>query len=98
MTPELLISTDDFCTHYSVDYAFLTSLKEQGLIEVQMEGDTQFIALEELHKIEKLIRMHYEMDINIEGIDAIFNLLQKVSLMQEEIRFLKNKLSNYEKL
>lgn len=98
MQKDQLISTDDFCTHYSVDHSFITSLQDQGLIRLRSEDNVQFIHIEELHLIEKLVRFHYDMDINIEGIDAIFNLLQKVTTMHEEILFLRNKLRNYEEL
>jgi hypothetical protein len=42
--------------------------------------------------------LHYELHINIEGIDAIYNLLKQVELLQLEIRTLKNKLNSYEDL
>jgi hypothetical protein len=46
--------------------------------------------------IEKMIRMHHELDINIEGIDTIFNLLKKIETLQEELIITKNKLRVYE--
>ena len=90
------ISTNDFCTHYNVDYTFICKLHDQGLLHLHAENNNNYLDIEELNSIEKLIRLHYEMDINVEGIDAIFNLLQKVSSMQTEITSLKNKLRLYE--
>ena len=43
-----------------------------------------------------MIRLHYELDINIEGIDAISHLLQRVDQLQDELRIMKNRLSRYE--
>jgi hypothetical protein len=40
--------------------------------------------------------MHHELDINIEGIDTIFNLLKKIETLQEELIITKNKLKLYE--
>ncbi|MFT5306794.1 MAG: hypothetical protein ACI89M_002321 [Chitinophagales bacterium] len=36
------------------------------------------------------------MDLNIEGIDVVFNLLQKVETMQNELTQWQNKLRFYE--
>lgn len=93
-----MISTIEFCNHYSVEYQFISSLQQQGLIRLQLLDEKEYIDMDELQKIERLVRLHYEMDINIEGIDAISNLLQKVASMHEEIIFLKNKLRNYEEI
>ena len=43
-----------------------------------------------------MIRMHYELDINLEGIDAISNLLERVEEMQHEMTRLQNRLRFYE--
>lgn len=94
--PQQLISTDEFCTHYKVEYSFISALQNYGLIEVTTIDHNSFIDHEHLQKIEKLIRLHYDLDINIEGIEAITYLLNRVNNMQAEIIELKNKLSLYE--
>ncbi len=94
--PEHLISTDDFCTHYKVEYAFINALQQQGLIEIVTINQHSFIDHDHIRNVEKLVRLHYDLDINIEGIEAITYLLNRVKDMQEEIRVLKNKLSIYE--
>ena len=40
--------------------------------------------------------MHQELDVNIEGIDVVFNLLQKIDTLQKELTALKNRLNLYE--
>ena len=46
--------------------------------------------------LEKLVRLHYHLDINVEGIDAITNLLQRMANMHHEILQLKSRLQLYE--
>jgi hypothetical protein len=43
-------------------------------------------------EIEWLARLRYEMDINLEGIEAISHILQRVGSLQDEITSLKNQL------
>ena len=93
---ENLISTDDFCSHYKVEYTFINSLKEHGLIEITTIDQHSFINHDHLKNIEKLFRLHYDLDINLEGIEAITYLLNRVKNMEEEIICLRNKLSLYE--
>ena len=94
--PEHLISTDEFCTHYKVEYSFIDSLQQHGLIEITTIDEHSFIDHDHLKNVEKLVRLHYDLDINLEGIEAITYLLNRVKDMQDEIIALKNKLSIYE--
>ena len=94
--PGQLISTDDFCTHYKVEYSFISSLQQNGLIEIITINQNSFIDHDHLKNVERLVRLHYDLDINLEGIEAITYLLNKVKNMQDEIISLKNRLRVYE--
>ncbi len=96
METDNLISVQQFCIHHNVEFAFINSLNEYGLIEVTTVEETQYIYKGQLKDLEKMIRMHYELDINIEGIDAISHLLNMVDDLHTELTSLKNKLRLYE--
>lgn len=49
-----------------------------------------------LNDLEKIARLHYYLDINIEGIDTVINLLNRINDMQDEISLLWNRLKLYE--
>ncbi|XMO87431.1 chaperone modulator CbpM [Algibacter sp. AS12] len=91
-----LISIQQFCTHYNVPVKFINALQEYELIEITITNNQDYLKTNQLNAIEKMMRMHYDLDINFEGIDVIYNLLKQVELLQEEVRILKNKLSAYE--
>ena len=91
-----LISIQQFCTHYRIPISFITSLNEFELIEIITIQETQCIHKTQIKDIEKLIRLHFELDINLEGMDAVYNLLKQVESLQEEIVELTNKLKFYE--
>ena len=96
MQNEELIPASEFCNRYNIEYTFITSLQQSGLLQVTTIEQDGFIPYSELHKLEKLIRLHYELEINLEGIEAITYLLQKVEAMQSEISYLRSKLGLYE--
>jgi len=43
-----------------------------------------------------MLRLHYDLNINLEGIDAVTSLLKQISNLQQELLAVKNKLSLYE--
>ncbi|MGB8190937.1 MAG: chaperone modulator CbpM [Chitinophagaceae bacterium] len=92
MEEEQLIPADMICTHHNIQYAFIHSLGNAGLIEVSMVEGKAFVHPGQLSDLEKFICFHHELDINMEGIEAIAGLLQRMHDMQEEISLLKVKL------
>lgn len=96
MQNEELIAANEFCSHYNIEYSFISSLQQSGLIEVTTVQETGFIPASELQKLERLVRLHYELDINLEGIEAITSMLQRMEHMQQEIKALQNRLRFYE--
>jgi len=91
-----LIAANEFCIYHNVEMSFIFSLQHAGLIPVVVEEEKVFIPASELPQLEKLTRLHYEMDINLEGIETISHLLQRMKDMQQEMKQLKTKLGFYE--
>ena len=94
-TTEMII-LDEFCANHHVEVSFVRSLEEHGLIETIIVNETLCIQENELPKLERIIRLHQELNINSEGIDAIINLLKRIENMQNEIIELRNKLNFHE--
>ncbi|HEY0680630.1 MAG TPA: chaperone modulator CbpM [Chitinophagaceae bacterium] len=94
MEQDQLIPVDIICTHHKIEYTFIDSLNAAGLIEVSSMEGRQFVHPSQLNELEKFICFHYDLDINLEGIEAIANILQKLQSMQDEISVLKSKLRN----
>lgn len=91
-----LISTTDFCTWHEVENTFIHSLGDAGLIEITVIDKGEFIPETQLQRLEKLVRLHHELDINLAGIEAITHLLDRVENLHQEMRTLKNRLRLYE--
>lgn len=91
-----LISIEEICKHYDIPKSFIQSLEEIELIKTTTLKKTQYIEITYVKNIEKMIRLHYELNINIEGLDVVNNLLEQVTQLQEEIHELKNRLKVYE--
>ena len=91
MENEDLIPANDFCLYHNIEYSFIHSLNDSGLITVTSVEHSEYIPLTEMQKLEKFVRMHYDLDINLEGIETINYLLEKIEKMQGELLELKNR-------
>ena len=83
---------------YEVEESFIESLHEVGLIQVVVSNEEKFIEYDELSDFEQFIRWYYEMDINVEGIDALRHVLEKVKSLQTEIDLLRSELHFYKSI
>jgi hypothetical protein len=93
-TMENLIAITTICTYQEVEYTFINSLSEAGLLRLEVVDQTPYLPESDLQKLEKMIRLHDELEINVAGIEAITHLLERVEQMQEELRVLKNRIGN----
>ncbi|HUZ61999.1 MAG TPA: chaperone modulator CbpM [Hanamia sp.] len=87
-----LIPAKDFCIYHNIEYSFISSLEESGLISITSVEHSSYIPADEIQKLEKFVRLHYDLDINLEGIETINHLLEKIEDMQREMLQLKNAL------
>jgi hypothetical protein len=96
MQRDYLIEVTRFCANHNIEVSFISSLHKNGLIEITNIEESLYIDPAQLLQLEKIVRLYYEMDINLEGIETINFLLQRMESMHNEIILLKNKLRLYE--
>jgi chaperone modulatory protein CbpM len=96
MKEENLILLSEFAISLGVDTAFFLTLEERGLINIIRIEQEIYIDIFELPRLEKIIRLHGELEINVEGIEAITHLLERIENLQNEIVSLENRLRLYE--
>ena len=96
MQKEDLIPANEFCASHHLEFSFIHTLHQYGLVEITTIEQTAYLPVSQLPQAERIARLHNELGINMEGIDAIKHLLQRVEEMQHEIARLKDKLSLYE--
>ena len=93
-----LISIQQFSKHYNVPVSFIKALYDYELVDITISDSENYLRTNQLNDVEKMMRLHYDLKINLEGIDAICNLLKQVESLQSEITTLRNKLNFYEEL
>lgn len=96
MQTELII-VSEYCHKCHIDPSFIDLLQDGGLIEVRTEEGERYLLLSQLPDVERYSRMYYELSINMEGIDAIHHILERMDMMRRELHFLRNQLHIYKR-
>ena len=96
MEAENIMPASAFCMHHNIELSFINSLRDYGMIETVVIEEQLFFPMTELERLEKIVHLHYELDINLEGIETITHLLQRMNEMREQIIQLTNRLKVYE--
>ncbi len=96
MKKETYILIQQYCETTSVEPEFIDRLLDYGLIKHIERGNQPAIHETELPIIERMARLHYDLDINLEGLQVIAHMREKMLQMQDELKNLERKLKRFE--
>ena len=85
------ISREELVKIYDIEISFFDSLEEFGLLNPQKENDITYLLYDDLPAFEKFTNWHYDLDVNLPGLEIIHQLLTKLENLQNE----NKKLSRY---
>lgn len=86
----------EYTQQTNLEPAFFIQLEESGLIDIQIIDGEKLFPSSQLTDLEKYARMYYDLSINMEGIDAIHNILNRMKELQSELYYLRTRLRIYE--
>ncbi len=98
MKTENLIPASEFCLNHGIEFSLIDSLRGFDLIDIITIDKAPYLNLNQLPKLEQIVHFHKELKINLEGIDVIINLLERVNHIESEMNHLKDRLRTYESL
>jgi len=96
MEAKEFIPVINLCTHYEVAISFFDELNDIGLIKIVAVEQKPCLHCEHLNKVERIIRIYKELNVNIEGIDVIFNLLDRIKKLEAQLMSTQDKLLKFE--
>jgi len=86
----------ELCEQYRIEHTLVTELHEKGVLEVVTISQTRCLHHDSIPVFEKIMRIHKELEINIEGVDVILNLLDKIENLNRQLIKTQNRLRIYE--
>lgn len=96
MANEKYILVRHYCERTRIPDAFIEALDEYGLIKCRKIETEAYILDEEIPEIERFDRLHNDLGINLEGIDALNHMLHRMRNMENEMKTLRRRLQLYE--
>ena len=90
------ISLEEIIRLYKIDYTFLDQLIDSELLHPQTENSIRYIIYEELPHLERFANRHYDLDVNLPGIEIIHKLLNQMEELRNENRRLLQNVLKYE--
>lgn len=85
----VLFKIVDICQSNRVERTFIQELHHNGLIQIIVEKEQEYIHEEQIPQLERFISLHYDLDVNIQGIEVVHNLLQRIEQLQQQVELLK---------
>nr|WP_314497380.1 chaperone modulator CbpM [uncultured Chryseobacterium sp.] len=87
------ISREELVKIYNIEITFFDELVNSGLLNIQTDNEIRYLMYEDLHMFEKLTNWHYDLEINLPGLEVIHQMLRKMEGLKQKNRELMNKLS-----
>ena len=73
-----LVIVSEYCQKCHIDPSFIILLEEGGLIDINITDGERYLFSSQLRDLEQYTRMYYDLSINIEGIEAIHHMLNRM--------------------
>lgn len=96
MEAKEFIPVINLCTHYEVAVSFFDELHDIGLIKIVAVEQKPCLHCDHLNRVERIIRIYKELNVNIEGIDVIFNLLDRIKELEAALQITQDKLLKFD--
>lgn len=87
------ISREELVKIYNIEITFFDELVDSGLLSIQTENEIRYVMYEDLPVFEKFTNWHYDLEINLPGLEVIHDMLGKMEDLKQKNRELMNKLS-----
>jgi hypothetical protein len=87
------ISREELVKIYNIEITFFDELVDNGLLNVETEDNVRYLIYEDLQVFEKFANWHYDLEVNLPGLEVIHHMLRKMDDLHQKNRDLMNKLS-----
>jgi len=90
------ISLREVSIHFQIRIEECREFADFGLITILKEKDEQYIELQELERLKRIIRLYKNLGINKEGIEVILSMRNRIMNLQTEVDRLNRKVERLE--
>lgn len=88
----------EFCAHHHLSKDFMLKLEERGMVEISRIEAEDYLSISSISYLEKMVRLHQELEIHPEDLDVVSDLLNRIASLQEELDCIKRHLAYSQQL
>jgi chaperone modulatory protein CbpM len=79
------ITVREFSGFHEVETRLVNSFLEFGIVECHYQNEEPCIAETDIEDIEAALRLHLELEVNLEGIDIILHMRRQLLNLQQRL-------------
>ncbi|TXF79575.1 chaperone modulator CbpM [Chryseobacterium sp.] len=80
------ISREELVKIYNIEITFFDELEESGLLKTEKEGEVKYLFYDELPAFERFVNWHYDLEVNLPGLEIIHRLLSQLEQLRADNR------------
>ena len=80
------ISVIQFSKYHQIEPQFVIDLYKNDLVVLHERNQEYFIEENDLKLIERFIEFHYNLVVNLEGLEVIHHLLKQIETLQKQLK------------
>lgn len=93
MNKQEYILVELICEQYAVEQSVVQEICYSGIVNLEQIENEDYMHENELPVFEKALRLHQELEINLAGIEVVFDLLQRIEQLEQELATTKHRLT-----
>jgi len=92
MTEIRYIAIRTFCEYHQIDRRLVEAFFEFGLLDPHEDQGEWYLTDEDIEPLETMLRLHQDLGINLEGIEAIMHMRRRIRHLQQRLHELEYEL------
>ncbi|MEO7175315.1 MAG: chaperone modulator CbpM [Saprospiraceae bacterium] len=96
MANKAMILVETLSIHYQVEPKYFRALAAEGIIEIHQFEQADYIDEDKIRHLERILRLQKDLNLDIDSVDIIFTLLNRIEGLNAELNSLRNKIEFYE--
>jgi hypothetical protein len=88
-----LIAVKTFCLQHNIPADFILELHQHEIIQLVIEKRNRFIPVKQLQELERIVRIYRDLQLDINGIQTVLHLVNRLQEKEAEITALRNQLN-----
>ncbi|RZJ47570.1 MAG: MerR family transcriptional regulator [Chryseobacterium sp.] len=87
------ISREELVKIYNIEITFFDELVDSGLLNIHTDDEIRYLMYEDLPVFERFTNWHYDLEINLPGLEVIHEMLSRMEDLKQRNRELMNRIS-----